>query len=241
MEPTVFAPKTLNKQSLSEEIVFQIKEMIADGRLKPNQRLPTEQELCKAFSVGRTTVREALMALSALGLIKKDRHNVYVADSVEHPLREFYLHLMIDHYDSSQLYETRLIIEGSVARLACLRATDEQIQKMKQFTQQMESEDIETYITADLNYHNLIVLAADNRVIYEMYQVVRFLLEKTQREIVKNPETRKISRQQHKEILQAIENRDPEKARQLMTIHIQSMIKMREICVGPTQKGRVDV
>ena len=64
-----FSPVPIQKKSLSDEIVFQIKEMIADGRLKPNQKLPTEQELCKAFSVGRTPVREALMALTALGLV----------------------------------------------------------------------------------------------------------------------------------------------------------------------------
>ena len=102
-----FSPVPIQKKSLSDEIVFQIKEMIADGRLKPNQKLPTEQELCKAFSVGRTTVREALMALTALGLVKRNKHNSYVTDVAEHPLREFYLQLMTDHYDVSQLYEAQ--------------------------------------------------------------------------------------------------------------------------------------
>lgn len=52
MNERSFSPTPLNKRSLSDEIVFQIKEMIADGRLQPNQKLPTEQELCQAFSVG---------------------------------------------------------------------------------------------------------------------------------------------------------------------------------------------
>ena len=72
MDERSFSPTPLNKRSLSDEIVFQIKEMIADGRLQPNQKLPTEQELCQAFSVGRTTVREALMGLTALGLVRRD-------------------------------------------------------------------------------------------------------------------------------------------------------------------------
>lgn len=124
-----FSPVPIQKKSLSDEIVFQIKEMIADGRLKPNQKLPTEQELCKAFSVGRTTVREALMALTALGLVKRNKHNSYVTDVAEHPLREFYLQLMTDHYDVSQLYEARLMLEGLVARLACQRVSEEQLQQ----------------------------------------------------------------------------------------------------------------
>ena len=122
MNERSFSPTPLNKRSLSDEIVFQIKEMIADGRLQPNQKLPTEQELCQAFSVGRTTVREALMGLTALGLVRRDKHNSYVTDAVEHPLQEFYLHLIMDNYDIAQLYEARLMLEGSVIRLACRRA-----------------------------------------------------------------------------------------------------------------------
>ena len=58
MNERSFSPTPLNKRSLSDEIVFQIKEMIADGRLQPNQKLPTEQELCQAFA-GRPCVRRS--------------------------------------------------------------------------------------------------------------------------------------------------------------------------------------
>ena len=199
-----FSPVPIQKKSLSDEIVFQIKEMIADGRLKPNQKLPTEQELCKAFSVGRTTVREALMALTALGLVKRNKHNSYVTDVAEHPLREFYLQLMTDHYDVSQLYEARLMLEGLVARLACQRVSEEQLQQLEALNRQMQSNDVEEYIRADIAYHNLIMLAADNRVLYEMYQVIRLLLEKSQREIAQQEEVRATSRAQHREIWEAL-------------------------------------
>ena len=232
MGPTEFCPEPINKKSLSDEIVFQIKEMIADGRLKPNQKLPTEQELCKAFSVGRTTVREALMALTALGLVERNKHNSFVTGAVEHPLQEFYLHLMMDNYDIGQLYEARLMLEGSVVRLACLRATEAQVRKLEELNQRMQSDDIEAYIKADMEYHNLIMLAADNRVVYEMYQVVRFLLKKSQLEIAKSEETRSTSRAQHQQILEAIKERDPDRAGELMDNHIRSMIRMREKIVG---------
>lgn len=62
------------------------------------------------------------MGLTALGLVRRDKHNSYVTDAVEHPLQEFYLHLIMDNYDIAQLYEARLMLEGSVIRLACRRA-----------------------------------------------------------------------------------------------------------------------
>ncbi len=223
-----FSPVPIQKKSLSDEIVFQIKEMIADGRLKPNQKLPTEQELCKAFSVGRTTVREALMALTALGLVKRNKHNSYVTDVAEHPLREFYLQLMTDHYDVSQLYEARLMLEGLVARLACQRVSEEQLQQLEALNRQMQSDDVEEYIRADIAYHNLIMLAADNRVLYEMYQVIRLLLEKSQREIAQQEEVRATSRAQHREIWEALKKRDGDAAMSRMNQHIRSMLELRK-------------
>ena len=223
-----FSPVPIQKKSLSDEIVFQIKEMIADGRLKPNQKLPTEQELCKAFSVGRTTVREALMALTALGLVKRNKHNSYVTDVAEHPLREFYLQLMTDHYDVSQLYEARLMLEGLVARLACQRVLEEQLQQLEALNRQMQSDDVEEYIRADIAYHNLIMLAADNRVLYEMYQVIRLLLEKSQREIAQQEAVRATSRAQHREIWEALKKRDGDAAMSRMNQHIRSMIELRK-------------
>lgn len=223
-----FSPVPIQKKSLSDEIVFQIKEMIADGRLKPNQKLPTEQELCKAFSVGRTTVREALMALTALGLVKRNKHNSYVTDVAEHPLREFYLQLMTDHYDVSQLYEARLMLEGLVARLACQWVSEEQLQQLEALNRQMQSDDVEEYIRADIAYHNLIMLAADNRVLYEMYQVIRLLLEKSQREIAQQEEVRATSRAQHREIWEALKKRDGDAAMSRMNQHIRSMIELRK-------------
>lgn len=226
MSASTFSPEPINKNSLADEIVFQVKEMIADGRLQPNQKLPTEHELCQAFSVGRTTVREALMALSALGLIRRGKHNAYVTDAVEHPLQEYYLHLMIDNYDIGQLYETRLLLEGNVAKLACQRATKEQIDKMEALTQQMRVGRLEDYVDADVACHNMIMLAANNRVMYEMYQVIRFLLKKSQMEIA-SEETRVLSYQQHLAIINAFREHDPEKARELMNEHIRSMIQIR--------------
>src|SRR5512132_1561450 len=53
-----------------EEIVRQVKQLIAEGRFKSGDRLPPERELAEKFVVSRTSVREALRALESLGLIE---------------------------------------------------------------------------------------------------------------------------------------------------------------------------
>lgn len=228
MSNAEFSPSPITKQSLSDEVVFQIKEMIADGRLQPGQRLPTEQELCNGFSVSRATVREALKALTTLGLVERKKHNVYVTDSVQHPLREFYLHLMVDNYDISQIYESRMLLEGSMVRLTCLRITPEQIEQLEEFNRGMQSEDLECYIKNDVAFHNMLIQATGNRVLYEMYQVIRFLLEKAQMETIQDSESRAVSRMQHHHILEAVKARDPDRAEALMNEHIRFLMGVRE-------------
>ena len=56
--------------SISEQIAQQIKEQIISGELKPGDKLPSENELCKMYQVSRTSVRQALANLSSLDLIE---------------------------------------------------------------------------------------------------------------------------------------------------------------------------
>ena len=60
----------LHKQNHYDEIAQQIKEMIVQGQLKMGDKLPSTKELSERFGVGRSTMREALSALKAMGLIE---------------------------------------------------------------------------------------------------------------------------------------------------------------------------
>ena len=167
------------------------------------------------------------MGLTALGLVRRDKHNSFVTDAVEHPLQEFYLHLIMDNYDIAQLYEARLMLEGSVIRLACRRAAPEQIRRLEELTEQMQTDNIEAYVKADVEYHNEIMRTANNQVTYEMYQVIRFLLKKAQMQIAKNEQTRTTSCAQHRRIIEAVKERNEELASKLMTEHIRTMDQFR--------------
>ena len=58
------------RTSLSEEIMAQIMDLIGHSVLRPGDRLPPERELCKRFGVGRSSLREALRSLSAMGVVE---------------------------------------------------------------------------------------------------------------------------------------------------------------------------
>ena len=68
-----------------EEIVRQVKAMIAEGRLKGGDRLPPERDLAEKFVVSRTSVREALRALESLGLVEiRPGEGTFVREVLQH-------------------------------------------------------------------------------------------------------------------------------------------------------------
>jgi DNA-binding GntR family transcriptional regulator len=62
--------RQIKRATVNDAIVDQLRALIAEGTLKPGDRLPSERELCKRFGVGRTSVREALKPLITLGILE---------------------------------------------------------------------------------------------------------------------------------------------------------------------------
>lgn len=222
-----FKPLPIKKVTIADEVANQVKQMIVNGHLKPGNRLPSEHELAEMFSVGRTSVREALKALDALGLLERTQQGSYVKESTEFPLRELYLKLIIRKHTIDQLYETRMLLEGIIAQLAAQRATEEDIICMQGYLDQMYTDDLEQYIQADIHFHVAIAEAANNYVIFEIYQVIWELLTDSQSEIVRLKDLIQYSREQHKAILEAIKKHDSAESRRLMDEHLNYLNSRR--------------
>ena len=71
-EDSILHFRPIEKTTISGEIIDQILSMIVTGKLKAGDRLPPERELCESLKVGRSSVREAMKALEALGIIRRD-------------------------------------------------------------------------------------------------------------------------------------------------------------------------
>ena len=73
---------------ISYKVVEQFKKLIAEGKLQPGQRLPTEKELAETLRVSRPTLREALTVLEAIGYIEiRPREGSFVRTMIPSPLR----------------------------------------------------------------------------------------------------------------------------------------------------------
>src|SRR5256886_11731425 len=102
-----------------EEIVRQIKGMIAEGRLKSGDQLPPERDLAEKFLVSRTSVREALRALESVGLIEiRPGEGTFVREISVEALIEPLPLVMASHRGAiAEPFEARRRVESAVAAL----------------------------------------------------------------------------------------------------------------------------
>jgi len=207
-----------------EEIVRQVKQLIAEGRLKSGDRLPPERELAEKFVVSRTSVREALRALESLGLIEiRPGEGTFVRqvslDALVGPLA---LVMTSQREAIGELFEARRVLEPAIAALAAGRATPEEIHEMERILED-QAEEIaagKTGLAQDAAFHAAIGTAAHNRAITRIAHAIMDLLTQSREESLNTPGRPTRSHQDHRRILQAITRRNATAARQAMLDHL---------------------
>jgi GntR family transcriptional repressor for pyruvate dehydrogenase complex len=213
---------------VSERIVQQIKSIILEGALSAGDRLPPERQLVEKFGASRISVREAIKNLEALGLIVvKPGSGTFVAEINSKPLSESLSAILrIKKTSIIELTEARIIIEPSVAKLACEKATPEDLQMLDKNIQTV-LRIIQTNTTAlweDIEFHCLLAEATHNAVISitvkTMLNVVEEMTENMTRALERRIEISENAVRYHEKILDAFYNKDTEGAKELMLNHI---------------------
>lgn len=107
--------------------------MIRSGSLKPGEQLDSIQQLAENFQVGRPAIREALSALSSMGLIEiKQGEGTFVKTFdpaiMNHPLSAA---LLMDQDNIKHLLEVRKILESGTAEVAAKKRTEENLIELK--------------------------------------------------------------------------------------------------------------
>jgi len=213
-----------------EEIVRQVKAMIAEGRLKGGDRLPPERDLAEKFVVSRTSVREALRALESLGLVEiRPGEGTFVRQvSIEALVEPLALLMVSQREGIGELFEARRLLEPSLAALAAARATPEEIQEMERILEEQSKEIVSgrTGLAQDAQFHAAIGAAAHNRAITRIAHAIMDLLTQSREESLNIPGRPTRSHEDHRRILAAITRRDADGARKAMLDHIEAVERL---------------
>lgn len=202
-----------------------LRRMIASGEVAPGERFPSETELCGRLNVSRSSLREAVRTLGALGVIES-RHGsgTYVSDlAPAQVIQNFSLTVDLLPLDSLlQLFEIRRVLESHVAAQAAARCTPELASGLNSLIARMEAEpDPDLAADLDARFHRLICDASGNPTIASLIDVFRS--RGSHYKIMEGPDApqvRSASDAGHRSIAAAIIARDPVAAQSAAASHV---------------------
>jgi GntR family transcriptional repressor for pyruvate dehydrogenase complex len=219
--------RQVKKAKVYHEIVAQLRELIAQGRIKPGDRLPPERELAELFRASRNSVRDALRVLEQMGLIEsRQGDGTYVRSVSPEELTEpLALLLLQSRNQMRELWEVRRLLEPAVAEFAAARATEEELAEMASVleAQRRKVEAGFLALEEDTAFHELIAQAARNTVILRVMDTLVDLLRQSRERSLQRGDRPVLSLRGHLRILDALRRRDPQAARAEMLQHLREM------------------
>lgn len=225
--PAVFSNLNSEKNgTTAEEVVERLRDMIHSGELSSGDRLPPERDLAKLLGVSRPTLRAGIRSLSTVGILQsKQGAGTFVAAADESPTLDGSALKMLSAlhgFTPDEMFEARLALEMSIAGLAAERATSEQMTLMAEEITGMYASltDPEQYLVHDMQFHQTIAAASNNRILTSLMNMVARILFESRSKTVHRALDLKESAEQHHNIYRAMRERDPQSARSAMHDHL---------------------
>lgn len=199
---------TLERRSIAEQVAHRILGMIKSGNLKAGDRLPTEAQMGIAFGISRPPLREALKALTLMGVLTSRQGGRYTITDLS-PSRlvaPFNTMLAAVDYDVHQQFEARSVVDLELVRLCTLRATREERQRIMKLA--VDGRAFETDPVAfrllDIEYHQALNDGARNALLSAVAQSLYDLGLDVRRIASEVPGVIKKSVAQHVEVAEAV-------------------------------------
>jgi DNA-binding GntR family transcriptional regulator len=198
------------RYTLTERVVEQIRQAISSGKLKPGDRL-MEQDIADAMQIGRNAVREAFRCLEREGFLTITPFKG--ASITQHEPEEIL-----------QMFEAMGELEGTCARLAVLKMTPGDLEKIESLHETLE--DLykagahRKYLEVNWALHEFIQKLAGNAVVSKLIDELRQKISLYRSKQLYQPNRFESSITEHRSLLDAFRKKDPEAAQQRMRQHL---------------------
>lgn len=220
-----FGEVALDRRPIAEQVANRIMGMIKSGNLKSGDRLPTEQQMTIAFGISRPPLREALKALTLMGVLESRQGGRYTVTDLS-PSRlvaPFNAMLAVADYDVHQQFETRSVVDLELVRMCARRAPVEQLNRIMKLAvdgRAFEGDPV-AFRLLDIEYHQAINVGAGNPLLSALAQVLYDLGLDVRRNASEVPGVIKKSVEQHVVIAEALIARDEQAAADAYRLHLE--------------------
>jgi GntR family transcriptional repressor for pyruvate dehydrogenase complex len=216
-----------------EQAVGQLRELISSGGINPGEKLPTEQDLGRQFNMSRSSVREALRVLEADGLVEVKRGlGTFVIQRSTARTAPKDLVLWLEQHGETleQVLQVREAIEGLTAALAAVRASEEQLAEIRSIVEEQHNiierlspdgdESVDELSRLDIAFHLAIAGASGNDIANEIISHIIPDFQESNRAVLYLFKRAKKMQIEHREVVTALEARNPAEAELAMRSHI---------------------
>ncbi|ASR39711.1 hypothetical protein BAY61_27470 [Prauserella marina] len=229
----------VRKVRTHEQVLAQIEQRILDGRLRVGEKLPSERELVEALGVSRTSVREALRALEAMGIIEanvgsgRDAGSIVAGRSTAALSNLLRLHMALAQTSITDLVEIRVQLERNAASMAAERRTANDIAYLRSLIESMRVEKLEyqEFNELDTEFHVSIARTSRNALASDLMQALRDAVKSEMTVVFERlPDWPSVAAKlvgEHEDILRAIEKGDGTAAADLVDAHINGFYNER--------------
>lgn len=215
--------KKANRVSLVEQVSSQIEHLIESGQWSIGDRLPPEMKLMKEFDVSRNTLREAIRALVHAGLLETKQGSGTIVKSTS--ALEVALHRQVEKSSVMETLEVRLALEREAAQLAAQRRNEEDLKRLEHSIEACKSaaqkKHLEAFLEADIQFHQTMVKAAHNQMLYDLYEHMTDPLISSIRNLMISDDHFNYEKEIHSNLFEAIKQQNIQNAIQ----HVNEYIK----------------
>jgi GntR family transcriptional regulator, sialic acid-inducible nan operon repressor len=220
----------IRRRKLSEEAAFRLEAMIRDGTFPPGTMLPPERELMKVFSVGRASIREALFALSRMGLVElrngeRARVTTPTPQTLISELAGAARHFLSQPNGGAWFQEARGLFEIGIARIAAERASDDEIALLKHALDANTAArgDACRFERTDVAFHYSLAAITGNPIFTAVHDALVEWLTSQRTLTLRVPGAETCAHASHCRIFDAVAARDPHAAAKAMQQHLEEV------------------
>ena len=218
---------TVTREAVPQQIVSRLLDLIQQRHLGPGDRLPAERELAASMGVSRSSLREALRALTVLGVTDMRHGTGTYVSSLEPELlvRPLSFVLSLSEQASDQLFEARKVVEPAMAALAAARIDEATVERLDACVDRARAAigDAEAFMATDLELHDTIREAAGNAILGRFMESIRALGLASRRRTGSRRAVQEQTVKDHRAIVAALRAHDPEAASAAMLDHLKNV------------------
>lgn len=231
----------IKRVSVSEQVFAQLRQGVIEGEWRAGEKLPSENELADSFGVSRVTIRHAIHNLVALGLAEtRPGGGTYI--KLPNPgawMQSMIPIAYLSANDTIEVLDFRYVLEIETVGLAVERCNDDDVNALRnQLSLMLKSTgDFMAFSSADLDFHAMIAKITRNSLIVETSGILREILDVCMRQTVESLGV-EIGIPFHQQLIMAFEERDAEKAKDIMRAHMDSTRCEFMRALGGTETNR---